>query len=339
MIKRILKPSFRLKSAHTVVFSPCGKYLAQLQDSARIIIWSVKERAVTAHHKLIKSESYIGFSPDSSVMYCKNGNGELVFFETLTGKVLSETGRFKLYRSGGKAKLLTDNELLDGDSNGQIMLWDINDSTIKSCIEFKNHMVRGVTGISGQFHLALVYPKHDEKSSGCRILKFNEPVDLDKYELIKPSNEKYQWLGNWKNISKFCIGSDSKEIFIILDNLGLKKQQVLVRQDLNSGNSDSFTFDQPNEYAWSISNNDRYVFVVVHTNLYQRGMSSSDYSKLNDANETEHIHVFDKEKMKRVAKIFWPDVYRVACHPNHKSIAIAANKKSVFLDEYSVLLD
>lgn len=339
MIKRISKPSFRLKSAHTVVFSPCGKYLAQLQDYARITLWDIKERSVIAKHKLIKNEIYIGFSSDSLMMYCKNANGELVFFETLTGKLISETGSFTLNRSGGCAQFLSDDSLIDGDSNGQIMIWDTKKSKIETYVEYKNHMIRSVIGVSGMFYIALVLPKHDEKSSGCRLMKFNEAVNLEKFELIKPYENTYQSLENWKNICEFCLSNDFKEIILVLDKTDQKTPQVLVLQDLKSSYSNSFELDKPNEYTWSVSNNDNYIIVVIHTNFYQQGMSSSEYQELNNNNETEHIHIFEKKGLKRVAKIHWPEVSRVAFHPNNQGVAIAANKNSVYLDDYSVLFD
>lgn len=337
MIKRILKPSFRLKSAHTVEFSPCGKYLAQLQDSARITIWGIKERSIIANYKLIKSESYIGFSPDSSIMFCKNANGELVFFETLTGNVLSETGSFNLSRLGGEASLVSNKELFDGDSNGNLFLWNTADATVKCCIEYENHMIRGVRKLGENSYLALVYPKYNEKSSGCMLMKFNEPVNLNDFELIKPHDSKYQWLGNWKRIRKFSTSNESNEIIVLIEKADQNTPEILVKQDLQSNYSYSYELEKSNEYTWSLSSNNTYFFVVIHTNFYQQGMSSSKYQELKNNNESEHIHIFEKEGLKRVAKIHWPDVSRVSCHPNNKSIAIAADQNSVYLDDYSVL--
>jgi|GEM_PF-2686978 len=340
MLKRILKPSFRLKSAHTVVFSSCGNYLAHLQDYARITLWDIKERDVIAKYKLIKNESYIGFSVDSSKMYCKNSNGELVFFETLTGKVISETGEFKMSRLGGCAQFMSDDRLIDGDSNGQIIVWNTDDSSVKSSIEYENHMIRGVKGLSGKYYVALVYPKHDEKSSGCRLMKFNEPVNLKKFELIKPNDESHRYLDNWKDISKFCFSTKFNDIFLILDKENQSSHQVLVQQNLQSNQSCSRLLDNPDEHVWSISTNDKYIFVVVWTNLYKKGMNHKEYQELiAKTPETKHIHIFEINGLKRVAKIYWPDVYSLTFHPNNRGVAIAADKNSVYLDDYSDLLN
>ncbi len=343
MFKRITKPSFRLKSAHTVVFSPCGSYLAHLQDSTRITLWNINERSEIAAHKLIKHESYIGFNSDSTMMFCKNGNGELVFFETLSGKIISETGRFKLNRSGGCAQFMSDDSLIDGDSNGRLMIWNTDSETESCFFEINNHMINEVVkGNNSSSYFVLVCPIDclaNLGNKGSKIFYYQEPLKINKPKYIVPNDKNFKKHRNWKSISKFCLSSDEKNIILILNKQDKLSKQTLVQQDLQSSYSNSFEFDKPNEYAWSVNSNDKFIFVVIHTNFYQHGMSSAEYQKLNNNNETEHIHVFEKEGLKRVTKIHWPEVYSVAFHPNNNGVAIAACKNSVYLDDYSVLLD
>jgi len=62
----------------------------------------------------------------------------------------------------------------------------------------------------------------------------------------------------------------------------------------------------------------------------------------NDYNEVtvlDYFHIFEINGLKRVAKIYWPDVYSLTFHSNNRGVAIAADKNSVYLDDYSDLLN
>lgn len=338
MIKRISKPSFRLKSAFEVEFSQCGQYLAHIQSYSKITIWDVKKRQEINQLKLIKNEHYIGFSADGTMMYCKNGNGELVFFNPWTGRVLSETGAFKLNRSGGKAAFLPNNNLLDGDSNGQLMIWCPESAEVKSQFVFKDHMIRGISVVNQDHAYALVCPKYSVKNAGTKVIKLDYLDDLSDYSTISPVDNEHGSNGDWKPVKSFCIDHNHEGLLLALDKTPKTASQVLVNQGLTGNQVAQVELTSAKENICSLSVNADHVFAVVHTNFYRQGMSSREFDEIKASNETKHIHIYDKKSLQRVAKVHWPEVNQLAVQPKGTGLAIAANKNSVFLDDYSVLL-
>jgi len=140
---RITKPSFRLKNSDRVCFSKSGQILAQKGASGtKVSMWDVQQSQLLVQHKLIVNDHHISFSPNEEVMVTKNANGELVFFEPITGKIISSTGRFKYNQQGCQPQFSTDNtSLIDGDNDGNLVVWDCRTAEQIHREQFTNHMI------------------------------------------------------------------------------------------------------------------------------------------------------------------------------------------------------
>ena len=169
---RIAKPSFRLKNSDRVCFSRSGRFLSQKGLSGtKITIWDVQLRQLLAQHKLIVDDHHIGISPNEEVMVTKNLNGELVFFELVTGKVISSTGKFKYNHQGCQPQFSLDNSsLIDGDNSGNLVVWDCHTAKRIYCKQFNNHMITDIRycAIKNRFYV-VVNPYVVEKS-GTKLL-------------------------------------------------------------------------------------------------------------------------------------------------------------------------
>jgi Anaphase-promoting complex subunit 4 WD40 domain len=58
----------------------------------RVVVWDTANRSLIAQYNVIKNASHLCFSPNEKVLAVKNTNGEIVFCDPISGKILSATG-------------------------------------------------------------------------------------------------------------------------------------------------------------------------------------------------------------------------------------------------------
>ncbi len=144
--------------------------------------------------------------------------------------------------------------------------------------------------------------------------------------------------GYWKNAKSMVLTSNGNSMILNLDKDSQEDRQTLVSLCLTTHKVHHKKLESPKEYVYSMAANDEHLIAVIHTNLYSSGMASTQYNELKQTTPVDHIQIYDVNDLSLQAKIEWKNADRIQLHPNGNGLAIAADKNSVYLDDYRVLL-
>lgn len=302
-------------------------------------MWDVQQSQLLVQHKLIVNDHHISFSPNEEVMVTKNANGELVFFEPITGKVISSTDGFKYNHQGCQPQFSTDNiSLIDGDNSGNLVVWDCRTAEQIHCEQFTNHMITDIrhSAVKNRFYV-VVHPKVDE-TSGTKLLCYSGSVIDTEPVRILPDKKDYIDHEDWLDIETFEICQEGHELVLSLKSIGLvDRAQIVVLDVEGKEKSRSIKLMTKYESVVSLAVNRTVILGVVHTNPLRKGMN---FVEKQEAMQTErcHIHVINRKSLELIKIIVWPDVCDLEFHPNGQGLAIASYSRSVYLDKWEDLL-
>lgn len=333
---KLNSPSFKLKNSDHVIFSNSGKLLAQKGSSGtKISIWDVENRKLIAQYKIIPNDDSIGFLPDEQTMFVKNKNGELAFFKTFTGELVSKTGKNPLYGAGSNSIFnAVDNYLYDASWQGELLAWNIKPLVQTFKYEYKNHMITVLTrsNKTNLFYAAVIPTVYAPMFGGAKLLQFSTlSKQYDPQWLLPKETFLKDSYGNWKPIVAMEFNSN---LIMCLQLSGLKEPPIIVNHDVSTGKSKFSLLDSQYQSVWSVTSNDSVIITVVKTNTYRKGMTTKESIEAKLGVETDHLYIHDKNSLELIAKIFWPDIFCVCFKQDGKGIAIASSSKSAYIADY-----
>ena len=338
---RLTKPSFKLKNSDQVVFSPSGKLLAQKgMSGTKISIWNIKNCELLAQHKIISNDDSIGFLPDEETMFVKNNNGELAFFKTFSGEIISQTGKNPLYAAGCKPIFHeVENYLYDGSSQGELIAWNINplekisidliegysiEKLVKDYAESKFFAAIGATVNSKE--------SDGNKVGGSKILCFSKINDTENQEWLFPKEKELtDEYGIWKPIADMDFNST---LVIALKLMGQQEAPMIANLDIATGKAKFIYLESKYQTIWSVTSNDSVIISAVETSSHRAGMTWQESQKASEGVEEFHLYILDKNSLEIIDKVFWPEVRGAIFSPNGKSLAISSYVKSAYVDDY-----
>lgn len=332
---RFKKPSFKINNSNEVIFSPSGRYLAQFGQ--RISIWDVEDCCLIAEHKIFNNNSYIGFSDDSTMMFSKNTNGEIVFFNTYSGEKISVTGEFKHYCEGSKPQFSMNSKLLlDPTWKDGLKVWEVSSCNLINDYKFNDWSLSGLVNIpNSNLYGFSLSSKNPHVGFSKLYIFMSKPGNL-KFNEIRPSDERLQNNNDWFEIDTFASCVFEGKIVVVVKPPN--KNQMITIVDLSSEKSSIIELDTPKESVQSLSSNGIVIAGVIHTNVYEQGMPIAEYQTLNEKTETEHLVFYDAVTFELIYKVHWPGINSVEFHPGGYGFAIASSKKSGYFNNYAHLL-
>lgn len=138
---RITAPSFRLRTAYHVAFSPDSRLVAAVGRD--VVWWSVPERRRLGSSRVPSNPSAAAFTSDGRTLVVKNTTGEFLTCDTATGDTLARyapRGRDE----GADPVIAPDGWIVDGSWNGVIRRRDVASLTPTEVWRDDRTMVIGV---------------------------------------------------------------------------------------------------------------------------------------------------------------------------------------------------
>ena len=320
------KPSLRLRKSPLVVFSPSGKYLAQV--TVRVIVWDLQAQRVASQFKQLSNESYLCFSPDDRVLAVKNTNGELAFCDPLSGALLSRTGRYGGYREGCRPAMSADGtHLIDGDWNGVLRLVDARSATDSESHHFGyGYMFVGIAAHrpTGRF-VAALNAKHDTRG-GSKLLLYGPGQPLRNPTYVVPTLECHTVEGGWRHIDKLAMHPSGLAVVLALSGRTAEEPNCIAVASIDG--SREFSIPLPSRMhfvhglAWSQGG---IICAAIHENIYRQGMASSEWMALCKQNTYTHVHFYEDTSLAQVAVWPWRDAWEVEFEPSGLGLAIGAS--------------
>lgn len=338
---RLLKPSFKLKNSDRVIFSPSGKLLAQKGSSGtKISVWDVENRELLVQHKIIPNDDTIGFLPDEQAMFVKNKNGELAFFKTMSGELISATGKNPLYGAGSNAIYQEADKLLyDGSWNGELMAWKVDPLEKVFSHTYEHHMITIIVqDDDNKEFFAVVNPTvNAEKYGGSKLLAFSKLGKQEKRDWVVPTEKALSdQYGNWKPITAMDLKST---LTLALQVDGLQEPPIIANVDVATGQTAFAELESRHQSVWSVASNESVIISAVHTSTYRQGMTCEESQKADEGVETSHLYIHDKKSLQLIDKVFWPEVFCVSFSPDGRALAIASYEKSAYIADFEKLLN
>ncbi len=364
-IMRIYKPSFRLKNFPTVVFSPSGKYLAQIGNSGtKVTIWDVADCKVIGQYKVIKNDDHIGFSPDETVMFSKNDNGDIVFFETLTGNIIAKSKPSKYYGLGGCPQFSADGKyVFDGTPRnagmvfdekenrwqdrrtGKLQIWDVNTAEKQVVWENEDYGLDGdmlVSRKNNQYFIQAQqqYQIEEGHIGDSAIFSFRGTPNADNIAEILPRTKKYRSKnGRWNYIERIALHESTNKLFVAIDGKYWGEPPSIIIRDLVTDDEQIIVLDKTHQYVRDMAINDEVILVAVHTNHYQKHWTNEEYEHAKQSLNWYQLYLYKRSTLENVKTINWKDdIFALDFHPNGKGVAIGAAKDAIYLDDYRKLL-
>ena len=263
MTFRFLKPSFRTSNSSSTTCSPSGKYIAQFGE--RISVWDIAQRKKSTEHKLIKNESYIGFSEDEELMVAKNTNGELVFCKTHSGEVISSTGRFRRYMEGSRPCFSECGKLLYDPSWGHgLKVWETGSAECVGQYDFDGWTLSGLVKLSGSSRYVFASSSRHPRVGYSKLHVFSASGDKLQFREIPPPEPKLKNEDVWQDIDTLAISAaTSSVVLVVRPNDG---GELLVNVNLETDVTVIQRTSRNNHRTESLSSNDDIVATVVHRN-------------------------------------------------------------------------
>jgi hypothetical protein len=125
-----LKPGFRIGSSFQARFDDQGSRLAAIGRGRRGALWDVARRAKIGFFPQLKHTSSISFSPDGSLLACKNTYGDILVVDVAT---LTEHTHVpgKAYGEGADVHFSPCGRyLLDGSWQGHLLVREVRSGAV-----------------------------------------------------------------------------------------------------------------------------------------------------------------------------------------------------------------
>jgi len=274
--------------------------------------------------------------PDEQTMFVKNKNGELAVFETVSGKIISSTGKSRLYGAGSNAIFdETDNRLFDGSFNGELMAWSISPLKKVFSHTYENNMITTLAR-ENKSYFAVVNPTvRTTEHGGSKLLSFSKLNDNEKRTWITPTEkELMDKHGNWKSIEDIDFNTT---LSIAVQIGGLKEPPILVNLDPSTNTSKFVYLETKYQSVWSIASNDSIIISAVETSYYRDGMTSQQSQKAHEGVEKNHLFIHDKNNLELIDKVHWTGARGVSFSPDGEGLAVASYEKSAYISDYRKL--
>lgn len=345
---KIKKPSFKLKNSDHVYISPSGRYLAQKAGSgSRVTVWDIAERKIISAFKAIPNEDTLCFSPDEKILAVKNKNGEIAFCDPLIGSIISKSPKNKHHGIGCQPCFSYDGDfLVDGDWDGNLMVWDIRNGSLIYCKSYKNHMIHDIRySKKTNSYYAVVYPKHNERG-GTRLLQFKNTVIENEGIKISPANNidrhskdlldifTFKKSDDWIDIITFEVDFTEDFIVAAVGKGGIIDCTRIIGIKNNNQTEQRYFFESGKQNVWSIAIGKEVIAIAVDTHNLEKGMSYSEWIKVNKEIVNKHIYFIDKYSFNLIAIIPWRDVYDLDFHPSGIGMAIGSYSNSVYVADF-----
>jgi WD40 repeat protein len=322
---RIAAPSFKLRKSTTVVFSRSGRYLAQI--CARVFIWDTIARKIVSQFKVISNEHYVAFSPDEQTLAVKNTNGELVFCDVLSGRVISETGKYTMNRQGSRPAFTADGRhLIDCNWTGVMRLVEVATAKDAAVRDFGSDYMFADVGITSTNRCVVALGAKDGTRGGGKLFLFDDPFDINEPVLIPPLAPHQATEGGWRRwIDGIALHPSGDKLALYFTWRTAEEPNSIELISLTSGQSQTILLDSRSHavegLAWSESG---VVCASVHENLYKQGMAHAVWQKLKASGTHEHLHFYSDTTGDLLARWPWPDAWQVAFSPNGTGFAVGS---------------
>jgi hypothetical protein len=261
----------------------------------------------------------------------KNTNGEIVFCDPISGKILSATGKFSNYREGRCPAFTSNGEyLIDGDWNGVLRLIAVAGAMEVEVHDFSSRYMFGpikAHAASATFVAAL-----NAKSStrgGSKLLLYREGQPLDQPTQIHPSDPRLSLDGGWRHIDMMALHPSGKSVALGLASRTLDEPSLIALVALDGSSTKCIELASHWHYvhglAWSQSG---IVCFTVHENTWRQGMSSSEWRALRGQNVSQHVHLYSDSSLLPLAEWPWKGARGVAFSPDGSALAISSTDKA-----------
>jgi WD40 repeat protein len=322
-------PSFKLRKSSLVSFSASGRLLAQI--TMRVVIWDTANRSLIAQYNVIKHASHLCFSPNEKVLAVKNTNGEIVFCDPISGKILSATGKFAYYREGRRPAFTSNGEhLIDGDWNGVLRLIAVAGAKEVEVHDFSSGYMFGP--IEAHTASATFVAALNAKSStrgGSKLLLYREGQPLDRPTRIHPSDSRLSLDGGWRRIKMMALHPSGKSVALGLDSRTPDEPDLIALVALDGSSTKCIELESRSHNAYGLAwSQPGIVCFTVHENAWRQGMSSLEYRALKDQNIYEHVHLYSDTSLLPLAEWPWKGARGVAFSPDGSALAIASSGKA-----------
>jgi hypothetical protein len=329
-------PSFALKKAPystAAVLSDDGKLLCQV--TARVVVWDLERREVIAEHKLIKNEKSLALSPGGEVLAVKNTNGEIVFAETRTGRVISSTGPFRMNRDGGRPQFTRDGKaLVDGDWNGTLRLIAVDDAREVDRREFgSGYMFDGIVAARGARRLFALQDAKDGTRNGTRIVSMGDDGDIHTTGEVAPVTREQAKGTGWTTVQQFAVDPQASRMALVLQGRSMSDPNTLEVVELGAGRSISTPIGSRMHFALGLTcSREGLVAVSVNENLPRKGMSMADHRSAHESIEHSHVHIYDAQHLDLLARWHWKGAWTVDYSPSGEAlIVISTDEPGAYL--------
>lgn len=340
-------PSFPLrKSAQGVlVFSPSGRLLAQVTN--RVLLWDVEQRTIVEQLKVTSNEQYVAFDKKEAILAIKNTNGELVFCNSVSGEIISETGPFEENRMGCQPSFSSDDAcLVDGDWNGVLMLWDPMKAREMDRRSFDDCMVADIASCPRSGTLAVAINAKHGSRSGSTLLLLPAGAGLAQAERLDPIDASVAHSGGWfrlrgwRPIERISFSPNGKELAMVLEGKGPRDPQSvhIVQLDQHSVRA-RLELPTRRHSVWSISwSQSGRIALVVKNNLTRPGMGFQESVRAHDATDHEFVEIYSAIDMALLARVPIAGVSNAQYAPQSSGLALtSAEVPGVYLQEDSML--
>lgn len=307
-------------------------------SGTKISVWDVENRELLVQHKIIPNDDTIGFLPDEQTMFVKNKNGELAFFKTLSGELISATGKNPFYGAGSNAIYqAADNLLYDGSWNGELMAWSVDPLEKIFSHTYEHHMITAMVQDEGnQQFFAVVNPTvNAAEHGGSKLLAFSKLGKQEKRDWVLPTEQALSdQYGNWKPI---IVMNFTSTLTLALQVDGAREPPIIANVEVATGQTAFAELESRHQSVWSITSNESVIISAVHTSTYRQGMTGEESQKADEGVETSHLYIHDKKSLQLIDKVYWPKVFGVAFSPDGRALAIASYEKSAYIADYTTI--
>lgn len=322
-------PSFKLKKTGHVVFSPAGRYLAQV--TTRVLVWDTVSRTVAAQYKVIKNESHLCFSPAGDVLAVKNTNGEIVFCAPASGTVISSTGGFPYRREGGRPVFSSNGQqLMDGDWNGVLRLISVEDSREIVAKDFgRGYMFGSIdSSVDSRTTVAALNAKSGT-TGGSKLLLYLDGQSFDSPIEVRPNDPLLSVEGGWRWIDAMALHPTGKMLALGLSGRTPSEPNLMALVSLDG--SLIGCVETPSRQhaiqglAWSRLGA---VCWTVHENTWRTGMTNSDRRALQQEVTHDSIYLYSGSDLRPLAQWAWDGARGVAFSPDGTALAIGSTGRA-----------